>query len=56
MTDRELGELSRSARELAMVRPMNEWRSKNTGKQGELAAFLDQVEELLASIDGSESE
>jgi hypothetical protein len=32
-----------------MVRPMNEWRSKGAGQQGELAAFLDQVEELLAS-------
>ena len=29
MTDREPDELSRSACELAMVRPMNEWRSKN---------------------------
>ena len=45
----ELEGLSRVARELAMVRPMDEWRSKSTGKQGELAAFLDQVEELLAS-------
>ena len=48
MTDRELEELSRDARELAMVRPMEEWRSMGAGKQGELAAFLDQVEELLA--------
>jgi hypothetical protein len=51
MTDRELDELSRGARELAMVRPMDEWRSEGAGKQGELAAFLDQVEELLASND-----
>ena len=51
MTDRELEQLSQDARELAMVRPMNEWRSKGAGKQGELAAFLDQVEELLASSD-----
>jgi hypothetical protein len=29
MTDREPDELSRSACELAMVRPMNEWRSKS---------------------------
>jgi hypothetical protein len=56
MSDRELEELSRDARELAMVRPINEWRSKNTGKQGELAALLDQVEELLASSDESKSE
>jgi hypothetical protein len=56
MSDRELDELSRDARELAMVRPMNEWRSKNTGKQGELSALLDQVEQLLASSDESKSE
>lgn len=49
ITNDELEGLSRVARELAMVRPMDEWRSKSTGKQGELAAFLDQVEELLAS-------
>ncbi len=45
----ELEELSRDASELAMVRPMAEWHSKGAGKQGELTAFLDQVEELLAS-------
>lgn len=42
-----LEELSRDAHELAMVRPMDEWRSKGAGKQCELAAFLDQVEKLL---------
>ncbi|VTU31705.1 hypothetical protein SRS16CHR_04933 [Variovorax sp. SRS16] len=41
MTDRELEEVSRGAHELAMVRPMSEWRSGGAGKQGELAAFLD---------------
>tara|TARA_R110001599_G_scaffold64023_3_gene179187 strand:+ start:831508 stop:835011 length:3504 start_codon:yes stop_codon:yes gene_type:complete len=41
--------LSRDARKLTAVRPMSEWRSAVTGKQSELAAFLDQVEELLAS-------
>ena len=50
-TDPELEELSRSARELAMVRPMNEWRSRAAGMQGELTAFLDQVDELLDRID-----
>lgn len=55
MTDRELEELSRDARELATVRPMYEWRSKGMGKQGELTAILDQVEELLASSDHSEN-
>jgi len=56
MTNRELEELSIDAGKLAMVRPMNEWRSMSTGKPGELAAFLDQVEELLASNDESKSE
>ena len=45
----ELKKLSQDARELAMVRPMDEWRSDSAGKQGELGAFLDQVEGLLAS-------
>ena len=48
MTVSELDELSKKASELAMVRPMNEWRSIGSGKQGELAAFLDQVTKLLA--------
>jgi hypothetical protein len=52
MTDRELEELSQGACELAMVRPMAEWRSEGAGKQNELAAFLGQVEDLLASSDG----
>jgi hypothetical protein len=52
----ELEELSRGARELAMVRPMSEWRTEGAGKQGELAAFFDQVEELLASIIESKSQ
>lgn len=51
MTDSELEKLSQGARELAMVRPMAEWRSEEAGKQGELGAFLVQVEELLASSD-----
>ncbi|MEY2335242.1 VPA1262 family protein [Acidithiobacillus ferrianus] len=55
MTDRELERLSRDARELATVRPMVEWRSEVAGKPGQLAAFLDQVEELLASSDESKS-
>ncbi|NTV67202.1 MAG: hypothetical protein HGB06_05865 [Chlorobaculum sp.] len=46
----ELEELSREARNLAMVRPMVEWRcSKVKGSWSELAAFFDQAEELLAS-------
>ncbi|MBY2985686.1 VPA1262 family protein [Rhizobium leguminosarum] len=55
MTHPELDELSQGARKLAMVRPMSEWLSTSTGKQGELAAILDQVEELLASSDHSEN-
>ena len=51
LPDGELGKLWQGARELAMVRPMDEWRSTGAGRQGELAAFLDQVEELLASKD-----
>ncbi|NMM14633.1 MAG: hypothetical protein HHJ17_14015 [Rhodoferax sp.] len=51
MTNREMEDLLRDTSELAMVRPMSEWRSEGAGKQGELAAFLDQVEELLASSD-----
>ncbi|WP_301179168.1 VPA1262 family protein [Acidithiobacillus marinus] len=55
MTDCELERLSRDARELATVRPMVEWRSEVAGKPGQLAAFLDQVEDLLASSDESKS-
>lgn len=47
VTHPELDELSKDVRELAMTRPMSEWRSTNTGKSGELAAALDQVEKLL---------
>jgi hypothetical protein len=54
-THRELEKLSRDARELAMVRSMVEWRSEVAGQPGQLAAFLDQVEELLASCDESKS-
>ncbi|WP_290681432.1 VPA1262 family protein [Halothiobacillus sp. 15-55-196] len=55
MTHRELEKLSRDARELAMVRSMVEWRSEVAGQPGQLAAFLDQMEELLASCDESKS-
>lgn len=53
MISGELEKLSRDARELAMVRTMPEWRAESSGKQGEFAAFLDQAEDLLASIDMS---
>jgi hypothetical protein len=52
----DLDRLSGGARELAMVRPMAEWRSKGPGREGQLAAFLDQVDELLASNDEAKSE
>ncbi|MFM0043032.1 VPA1262 family protein [Paraburkholderia sediminicola] len=52
MSSCELDNLSREASELAMVRPIAEWRSKGTGEPGQLAAFLDQAEDLLASDDG----
>ncbi|MGF6203968.1 VPA1262 family protein [Pseudomonas laurylsulfatiphila] len=48
-THSELQELSLAARELAMVRTMDEWRSEGSSKQSELAAFLDQVEKILST-------
>jgi len=51
ITCSELEDLSRNVQQLAVIRPMGEWRSEGAGSQGELAAFLDQVEELLASSD-----
>ena len=47
VTDQKLEQLSRHARGLAMIRPMEEWQSEGAGKQRELVAFLSQVEELL---------
>ena len=47
VTDAKLEELSQGARKLAMRRPMNEWLES----AGELAMFLEQVENLLASSD-----
>lgn len=54
MTDPELEKLSLATRELAMIRPMDEWRSTGVGRQGQLATFLNQVEELLVSNDEPE--
>jgi hypothetical protein len=56
IANRKLEDLSRDAREIAMVRPINEWRSMVAGKQGELAAFLDQVDQLLIPSDESKNE
>lgn len=55
MTNNELDKLSQDARELARARSMDEWRSEGAGKPGQLAAFLDQVEELLASSNDSKN-
>lgn len=49
MTDQALEQLSSSARKLAMVRPMSEWRFDGAGKLGGLAAFVDQVDEILGT-------
>ena len=48
VTDRELESLSQNARELAMVRPMDDWLSQRHHNKGQLAAFLEQVEELIS--------
>jgi hypothetical protein len=48
-TDHGLDDLSNDAAALATIRPMIEWQSQGAGKQGGLAAFLDQAEKLLAS-------
>ena len=49
MIDPDLQGLSGSADELAMIRSMDEWRSMGPVVKGELIAFLDQAEELLAN-------
>lgn len=51
-TDGKLDQLSLSARALVAVRPMSEWRIDGAGKLGELAAFLDQVDELFDTSAG----
>ncbi|WP_036543903.1 VPA1262 family protein [Nitrincola lacisaponensis] len=50
-TDQNLEQLSWDARGFAMVRPLEEWQSEGASKQGELIAFLEQVEGLL-NVDG----
>lgn len=52
MTDQKLVQLSLSAHELAMIRPIEEWQSVGVGKQGELIAFLEHVEGILRENDG----
>jgi hypothetical protein len=47
----ELEDLSRDARRLAMIRPMDEWQSERPGRQSELVDFLGLVEKLLLSSD-----
>lgn len=53
MCDQELQELSQDAHSLAMIRPMDEWQANDIGSRGGIAAFLDQVEELLATRSAS---
>ena len=55
MASNDLDKLSYDARALAIARPMDEWRSDVADKPGQLAAFLDQAEELLTPIDDSKS-
>ncbi|HAU3269273.1 TPA: hypothetical protein JDJ25_003945 [Salmonella enterica subsp. salamae] len=54
MVNAELEHLSQEAYRLVVFRPEDEWRSKNTGKEGALMAVLDQVELLLTEQDGAE--
>lgn len=49
VTDDGLIRLSQSARDVAFIRPMEAWESEGIGKNVELAAFLDQVEGLMAN-------
>ena len=56
LISQELEQLSRDAHHLAMIRPMDEWQSERPGKQGELAEFLDLVENLLIPTDVSKGE
>jgi len=51
VTDQGVEQLSGDARGLAMVRSLEEWQSEGASKQGELIAFLEQVEGLL-NVDG----
>lgn len=48
--------LAHNSRELAMVRPVAEWRSTGTSNHGQLAALLDEVEGLLAQSDEPKGE
>lgn len=57
MANNEMENLSQGARNLALAWPMDEWRSQGEGQPGgELAAFLDQVDELMVSNAGPEDQ
>ncbi|MDE1141581.1 MAG: VPA1262 family protein [Paraburkholderia tropica] len=56
MATQELEDLSQHSRDIAMIRPAGEWRTDGAGKQGELASFLDQVEDLLSSSSQSKGD
>ncbi|WP_419729811.1 VPA1262 family protein [Lichenicola sp.] len=49
MADADLNDLSKHAHELAMVRPIDEWRVNGPGRPSDLAAFYEKAEQLLAS-------
>jgi hypothetical protein len=51
MTNDDLVQLSCDARELAMIRPMKEWRSKNAVKHNEIIFLLDNAEKYLGTED-----
>ncbi|MCW5297702.1 hypothetical protein DXT88_05885 [Herbaspirillum lusitanum] len=46
----ELDAFAFDVHELAMVKPIDEWRSAHVGEEGGLATFLDHAEKLLASM------
>ncbi len=51
IANRELEVLSNTAHDLAMLSPIDEWRSRGPGAWNELIAFLDQAESLRAELD-----
>lgn len=48
--------LSRDAQELAMVRSMDEWHFQGPRNEGQLAKFLDQVEELIRTSNSKDQQ
>jgi hypothetical protein len=50
----ELDELFNASRDLALIRPLDDWRAAGPGKLGDLAAFYDQAQELLVRDETAE--